>query len=171
MSCTRPGGFGVLSPKSYVDVPAGPRKSDILYTNFLPNFQPISIPFSKEKHPILTKLEAFYNNLPNVCNLGSFIFDDPPITIPNFAKKRPKRQAHIRIPCQCEERPPALGWSQSGEHCHTSITLEQFTFWPLVETFSNTRYTGLWYSSEACPWDIFALSAAYTAKCLFHVTY
>ena len=38
-----PGGV-VLSPKSYVDVPAGPRKSDYLYTNFLPNFPPISRP-------------------------------------------------------------------------------------------------------------------------------
>ena len=60
------GGGGVLSPKSYVDVPAGPRKSDYLYTNFLPNFPPISIPFSKEKHPILIKLGAFYNNLPKI---------------------------------------------------------------------------------------------------------
>ena len=62
---TFPGG-GVLSPKSYVDVPAGPRKSDYLYSNFLPNFPPISIPFSKEKHPILIKLGAFYNNLPKI---------------------------------------------------------------------------------------------------------
>ena len=60
------GGGGVLSPKSYVDVPAGPRKSDYLYTSFLPNFPPISIPFSKEKHPILIKLGAFYNNLPKI---------------------------------------------------------------------------------------------------------
>ena len=60
-----PGG-GVLSPKSYVDVPAGPRKSDYIYTNFLPNFPPISIPFSKEKHPIWIKLGAFYNNLPEI---------------------------------------------------------------------------------------------------------
>ena len=59
-------GGGVLSPKSYVDVPAGPRKSDYLYTNFLPNFPPISIPFSKEKHPIWIKLGAFYNNLPKI---------------------------------------------------------------------------------------------------------
>ena len=58
-----PGGGGVLSPKSYVDVPAGPRKSDYLYTNFLPNFPPISLPFSKENHPIWIKLGAFYNNL------------------------------------------------------------------------------------------------------------
>ena len=56
----------VLSPKSYVDVPAEPRKSDYLYTKFLPNFPPISIPFSKEKHPILIKLGAFYNNLPKI---------------------------------------------------------------------------------------------------------
>ena len=41
-------------------------KFDFLYTNFVPNFPPISIPFSKEKHPILTKLGAFYNNLPHI---------------------------------------------------------------------------------------------------------
>ena len=50
---------GLLSPKSYVDVPAEPRKSDFLYTNFSPNYPPISIPFSIEKHPILPKLGAF----------------------------------------------------------------------------------------------------------------
>ena len=68
-------GGGALSPKSYVDVPSGPRKSDFLYTNFWPNFPPISIPFSKEKHPVLIKLGAFnilikfgafYNNLPKI---------------------------------------------------------------------------------------------------------
>ena len=64
LSMKSPG--GVLSPKSYVDVPAGPRKSDYLYTNFLPNFPPISIPFSEEKHPIWIKLGAFYNNLPKI---------------------------------------------------------------------------------------------------------
>ena len=73
---------------------------------------PISIPFSKEKHPILTKLGAFYNIWPKIhpifLNLGCFISDEPPpIAIPNFTKKRPKRQAHIRIPCQCED-PPGL---------------------------------------------------------------
>ena len=57
---------GVLSSKLYGDVPAGSRKSDYLYTNFLPNFPPISIPFLKEKHPILIKLGAFYNNLPKI---------------------------------------------------------------------------------------------------------
>ena len=54
---------GLLSPKSYMDVPAEPRKSDFLYINFSPNYQPISIPFSIEKHLILPKLGAFYNNL------------------------------------------------------------------------------------------------------------
>ena len=49
-----------------MDVPAGPRKSDYLYTNFLPNFPPVSIPFSKEKHPIWIKLGAFYNNLQKI---------------------------------------------------------------------------------------------------------
>ena len=33
---------------------------------FLPNFPPISIPFSEEKHPIWIKLGAFYNNLPKI---------------------------------------------------------------------------------------------------------
>ena len=45
-------GGGLLSAKSYVDVPAEPLKFDFLYTNFLPNYSPISIPFSIEKHPI-----------------------------------------------------------------------------------------------------------------------
>ena len=65
---------------------------------FCPISQPSvgPIPFLKEKHPILTKLGACYNNLPkypNLCNLGSSVSDEtpPPITIPNFAKERPKR--------------------------------------------------------------------------------
>ena len=33
---------------------------------FLPNFPPISILFVEEKHPILAKLGAFYNNLPKI---------------------------------------------------------------------------------------------------------
>ena len=57
-----PGG-GLLLPKSYVDVPAEPQKPDFLYTNFSSDYPPISLPFSIEKHPILPKLGAFYNNL------------------------------------------------------------------------------------------------------------
>ena len=104
---------GLLPPKSYVDVPARRRKSDFLYTNFLPNFPPISIPFL-QKHPILTKLGAYYNDLPKI-HLIYVIWApsslmNPPIAIPNFAKKRPKRQAHIRIPCQCKNPPPPPGY-------------------------------------------------------------
>ena len=39
---------GLLSTKSYVDVPAGPQKSEYLYTNLLPNISPINIPFWKK---------------------------------------------------------------------------------------------------------------------------
>ena len=91
-----PGG-GLLSPlKSYVDVPAGPRKSDFLYTNFLPNFPPINTPILKEKHPILTKLGAFCNNLPKIhqiCNLGSFVSDEtpPPDRYTKFREKAPQK--------------------------------------------------------------------------------
>ena len=57
--------LGVTCAK-ILDVPAEPQKFDFLYTNFLPNYSPItatSIPFLIEKHPILPKLGAFYNNL------------------------------------------------------------------------------------------------------------
>ena len=122
--CTSPGG-GVLSPKLYVDVPAGPRKSDYLYTNFLPNFPPINIPFLKEKHPIWIKLGAFYNNFPKIHPIyviwaPSSLMKPPPIAIPNFAKKCPKRQAHIRIPCQCEN-PPGTSFNWRG-HLHNETT-------------------------------------------------
>ena len=41
---------GALSPKLYVDGPAGPRKFDFLQTNFSHNYPPISTPFSKKKN-------------------------------------------------------------------------------------------------------------------------
>ena len=99
------GGRGLLSSKSYVDVPVR-----LFYTNFLPNFPPISIPFSKEKHPILTKLCVFFWSKIHpiyVLWAPSSLVKKPPIAIPNFPKKRPKRQAHrpIRIPSQCENLP------------------------------------------------------------------
>ena len=91
-------GGGVLSPKSYVDVPAGPRKFDFLYSNCLANFPPISIPFSKEKRQTLIKLGAFYNILPKIHPI--YVIWAPsslmktPIAIPNFAKKRAPFQLH-----------------------------------------------------------------------------
>ena len=63
MEVCQPSPGGLLSPKSYVDVPAEPQKSDFLYTNVSLNYPLISIPFSIEKHPILPKLGAFYNDL------------------------------------------------------------------------------------------------------------
>ena len=82
------------------NVPAGPQKSDFLYTNFLPNFPPVSTPFLQEKHPILTNLGAFCNNLPKMHQIyvicaPSSLMKNPLTALPNFAKKCPKRQAHI----------------------------------------------------------------------------
>ena len=57
------GGGVVLLQKSYVEAPARPQKFDFLFSNFLPNYPPISIPILIEKHPIVPKLGAFYNNL------------------------------------------------------------------------------------------------------------
>ena len=130
-------GGGVLSSKSYVDVPAGPRKSDYLYTNFLPNFPGINIPFSKEKHPILTKLGAFYTIWPKIHPIyviwaPSSLMKTPPIAIPNFAKKRPKRQAHIRIPCQCENPPGSVRCLMTGKGYHPVYPYEhvpEFQHW------------------------------------------
>ena len=66
MTCNEPAMYlKILNAKIVcgLDVPAKPQKFDFLYTNFSPNYPPISIPFSIEKHPILPKLGAFYNNL------------------------------------------------------------------------------------------------------------
>ena len=51
---------GVLRPKLFMDVPAAPWIFNFLNTNFLHNYQPNSIPFLKEKHPILLKLGVFF---------------------------------------------------------------------------------------------------------------
>ena len=60
-------GGGVLSPKSYVDVPAGPRKSDYLYTNFCQISHPSVYHFRKKSTQFQwIKLGAFYNNLPKI---------------------------------------------------------------------------------------------------------
>ena len=109
----RPGGGGYSGQnRTWMCLP-NLKKSDFLYTNFSPNYPPIGVPFSIEKHLILPKLGAFYHIIcskyTQFLNLGSFVSDEnPPIAIPNFAKKHPKRQAHrpIRIPCQCESPPP-----------------------------------------------------------------
>ena len=87
---THQGVGGLLSPKSCVDVPASPRKFYFLNTNFPPNYPPISIPVLIEKHLILLKLGAFYNNLlkihPIYVTWAPLSLLKPPIAIPNFAK-------------------------------------------------------------------------------------
>ena len=117
-----PGG-GVLSPKLYVDVPAGPRKSDYLYTNFLPNFPPISIPFSKEKHPIWIKLGAFYNNLPKIHPI--YVIWAPsslmktPWSLYQISRKGAPRGRHIYVYHVNVRTPPPPG----------SITLCYYKIW------------------------------------------
>ena len=130
-------------PKSYMDVPAGPRKSDFFYTNFLLNFSPISIfsipIFCSIFHPSVyhfqKKSTQFF--LPNwvlstlICpKYTQFIkfwllrLWWPPIALPNFAKKLPQRQAHIRIPCQYEN-PRASG---RPTYAFDEISLQNFCF-------------------------------------------
>ena len=104
------GGSGVLSPKMYVDVPAEPQKSDLLYTIFLPNNPSISIPFVIEKHPILPKFGASYNYIicskyTQILNFGSFWWK-PTNRYTKFRERAPKRQEHKHIPYQCEAPPP-----------------------------------------------------------------
>ena len=63
-----------------------------------------------QKQPMLLKLGAFYNNLLTTHQI--YGDENALITIPKFAKKKkkkkkkkknhPRRQVHIRIPCQCE---------------------------------------------------------------------
>ena len=66
-----------------------------LYTNFLLNFPPISIPFSKEKHPILTKLAAFYNNSPKIHPIyviwAPSSLMNPPDRYTTFREKAPQK--------------------------------------------------------------------------------
>ena len=80
-----------------------------------------------EKHPTLTKLGDFYNNLSKIHPIyviwAHLSLMKPPIAIPNFAKKHPKRQAHIRTPSQCERTPQASsylanGWTWTHQNGH-----------------------------------------------------
>ena len=93
-------------------MPAGPRKSGFLYTNFLPNFPPISIPFSKKKHAILTKLGAFYNNLPKTHPIYVIWAPSSLMKTPDrytkFDEKVPQKAGTYTYTCQCEN-PPTLG--------------------------------------------------------------
>ena len=79
---------------------------------FLPNYPPISIPFSKEKHPILTKLGALYNNLPKIHPIyviwaPSSLMKTPPIALPTFAQKAYVYHVNMRPPPPPPCRPTA----------------------------------------------------------------
>ena len=109
------------------DVPAEPRKFDILYTNFSPNYPPISVLFSIKNYSILPK---FHNNLLKVHPIFEFgkfhekapqkagklgrVFKNPV----KFRILSPIRNncyvlgfcyvlgSNIRISCQCENPSP-----------------------------------------------------------------
>ena len=108
-----PGGLPLS--KSYVDVLVGPRKSDYIYTNFLPNFLPINIPFSEEKHPIFTKLGAFYNFWPKKHPIYVIwappSLDENPRTLYQILQKSAPKGRHIYV-YHVNVRTPSPGlWS------------------------------------------------------------
>ena len=83
---------------------------------FLLDFPLISIPFSKEKHPILNKLGAFYNNLPKIHPIyviwaPSSLMKLPPDCYTRFCKKAPqKADTYMYNMSMWELPPPRGGW-------------------------------------------------------------
>ena len=83
------------------------------WTFTIPIFRPITHPSvylfrwkSTQFCSNLVLLTIICSKYTQVFNLGSFVSDEnPPIAIPNFVKKRSKRQAYLRIPSQCENPP------------------------------------------------------------------
>ena len=104
-----------------------------LFVCFLPNYLPISILFSIENHPVLSKskLGPFYNNLLKytqfMYGLGSFLSNEnSPIFVPNFAKKHPKRQAfiyiyHVNVRTYWDYETGEFKGSQLGTFCPQAI--------------------------------------------------
>ena len=134
------GGGGVLSPKLDVDVPAGPRKSDYLYTNFLPNFPPISIPFLKEKHPIWIKLGAFYNNLPKIHPI--YVIWAPsslmktPRSLYQISRKSAPKGRHIYV-YHVNVRTPPPGVKSQGKSCTPKLFLNNIQTHNSITVFSD----------------------------------
>ena len=92
----------LLSPKSYMDVPAGSQKSDFLYTNFLPNFPPISILFLKKKKKSTQFWPnwVLYNNLPKmhpIYVIWAPSSDETPNSYTKFCKKSTPKGRHIGL--------------------------------------------------------------------------
>ena len=102
-------------------------KSDYLYTNFLPNFPPISIPFSKEKHPIWIKLGAFYNNLPKIHPIyviwAPSSLTKTPDRYTKFREKVPQKAGTYRYTTSMWEPPRAWDSKYKGQ--------SYFKWWPM----------------------------------------
>ena len=124
---------GLLFPKSYVDMPAKPKKFDFLwYTNFLPNYPTISIPFLIEN----TKFCVNWVHFTTICskytqciNLDSFNCDEnPPNPLYQIWQKNTSKDRHIiiHIPCQCEN-PPS----------YTTSILALFGNFTAIQSFIN----------------------------------
>ena len=101
---------GLPLTKVYVDVPVRPRNFDFLYTNFSPNYPPISIPFSIERHLVLPKLGVFDNNLLKIHLIYVIGAHSSRMkthwSIYQISRKSTQKGRHIiRIPCQYETNP------------------------------------------------------------------
>ena len=147
------GGGGLLSPKSYVDVPAGPQKSDFLYTNILPNFPPISKPFLKEKHPILTTLGAFYTNLPKIhpvyviCALSSLMKNPRSLYQISWKSPPPPKGRHIYVYHVKVRIPPG--------YTHDFAMLLGFLYvWLGIVNFWFTSWKELKFKPSVCADDV-----------------
>ena len=94
-----------------------PRKSDFLYTNFVSNFPPICIPFSNKKHTILTKLGAFYNNLPKIHPIyviwAPLSLMKTPIAIYQISQKSAPKGRHIHTYTMSMWEPPPPRYTTS----------------------------------------------------------
>ena len=112
-----PGG-GVTFPKILRGCACQTSKISLLYTNFLPNFPPISVyHFWKKRTLFWPNWVLFTIICPKYTqsNLGSFVSDEnPTIAIPNFVKKRPKGR-HIYVYCVKEGTSPPPGKYQEGK--------------------------------------------------------
>ena len=165
-------GGGLLSPKSYVDVPAGPRKSDYLYTNFLPNFPPINIPFSKEKHPILTKLDAFYNIWPKIHPIfwiwaaSSLMKPPPPPSLYQILRKGSPKGRHIYV-YHVNVRTPGV----TRPHFYANLTANNPMFssvhtqWPPYPLLYQILHTNCQFSCTLHAfWEILQFGSNFSVK-------
>ena len=121
---------------------------------FFVEFPTLQYTVFKKKTPTFDQIGCFYNNLPKIHPFyviwaPSALMKTPPIAIPNFAKKCPKRQAHIRIPCQCENPPGNIRYIETSPLCFPTHCLLAFVYKSkLCERFSQTyKFLGVTQAS------------------------